>query len=206
MAAKRLSSLFSLPDRSERPNMPRHASSPAASREPSPPEAAQSRSPGPGRLQKAAPTHPRAASGPFLDPGQPSLQDLQQQVSTSKDAGAPVLPLPTFGQNYSRPSSRDGSRPNTSSGSMIGGPGSGSRPGTPTLMLPPGSQPGPGSRPGSPNKTEKRKSSWFGGKSKKSHDEPRGPMAWIAGHPQRAPFDAEGLLNGQKVTELWDDS
>jgi hypothetical protein len=30
-------------------------------------------------------------------------------------------------------------------------------------------------------------------------------MAWIAGHPQRAPFDAEGLLNGQKVTELWDD-
>ena len=116
MAAKRLSSLFSLPDRSERPTMSRHASSPAvASREPSPPNAPRSRSPAPGKLQKAVPNQPRAASGPFLDPGQPSLQDLQQQVSASEDAAAPVLPPPTFGHNFSRPSSRDGSRPNTSS-------------------------------------------------------------------------------------------
>ena len=83
---------------------------------------------------------------------------------------------------------------------MIGG----SRPGTPTLVVP-GSPSRPVSRSNSPTKTEKRKSSWFGGKSKKSNDEPRGPIAWIAGHPQRAPFDAEGLLNGQKVTELWDE-
>jgi hypothetical protein len=88
---------------------------------------------------------------------------------------------------------------------MIGGYGGGSRPGTPNLVLPPTSNSRPASRPGSPGKSEKRKSSWFSGKPKKSVDEPRGPIAWIAGHPQRAPFDAEGLLNGQKVTELWDD-
>jgi hypothetical protein len=84
---------------------------------------------------------------------------------------------------------------------MIGGSG-GSRPSTPTLVLPGSTV---GSRPPSPNKTERRKSSWFGGNKKKSAEEPRGPIAWIAGHPQRLPFDAEGLLNGQKVPELWDD-
>lgn len=86
---------------------------------------------------------------------------------------------------------------------MIGGSG-GSRPGTPTLVLP-GHDSRPGSRATSPTKNEKRKSSWFSTKSKKSQDEPRGPLAWIAGHPQREAFDAEGLLNGQKVPELWDD-
>jgi hypothetical protein len=205
MAAKRLSSLFSInSDRSDRPAMPRNNSSPALSREPSPPDnpRARSRSPGPGKLQKVQPNHPRAPSGPFLDPSQPTLQDLQQQYAGGNDDAPPVLPPPTFGgQNFSRPSSRDGSRPNTASGSMIGGPG-GSRPSTPTLILP-GSR--VDSRPPSPNKTEKRKSSWFGSNKKKSADEPRGPMAWIAGHPQRLPFDAEGLLNGQKVPELWDD-
>lgn len=182
--------------------MARHSSSPAVSRGPSPPEQQRARSPGPSKLHKA-PTQPRGPSGQYLDPGQPTLQDLQQQVANSGDGIAPVLPPPTFGHNFSRPSSRDGSRPNTASGSMMGGSAAGgSRPGTPNLALP-GSR--PGSRPTSPSKTEKRKSSWFGGKNKKSNDEPRGPAAWIAGHPQRLAFDSEGLLNGQKVPELWDD-
>lgn len=202
MAGKRLSSLFSNPDRSERPPMARKASSPAASREPSPAGASRSRSPGPSRLQKAAPAQSRAPSGQLLDPNQPSLQDLQEQVASQHNGGTlPTLPPPTFSQNFSRPSSRDGSRPGTA-GSMMASSGGGSRPATPTLVLP---HTRTDSGPSSPNKQEKRKSSWFGGKGKKSSDEPRGPVAWIAGHPQRLPFDSDALLQGHRVPELWDD-
>ncbi|KAM0713796.1 hypothetical protein Q7P37_010758 [Cladosporium fusiforme] len=194
--SRRLSAIFSNPiGNSERPPMNRNASSPAMSREPSPPQST-------GRLQKAPPSHqPRASSGQLLDPNQPSLQDLQQHLAGQNDFGAPTLPPPTFGHNFSRPSSRDGSRPGTA-GSMMGG---GSRPQTPTLNIP-NNNSRPDSRPGSPNKSEKRKSSWFGGKGKKSSEEQRArPIAWIAGHPQHLPFDHEALLQGRKVPELWDD-
>lgn len=55
-----------------------------------------------------------------------------------------------------------------------------------------------------PTEKHEKKKSWFG-KSKKEKDGPQGPYAWIAGHPQRQPFDHVGLQQGRPVPELWDE-
>lgn len=61
----------------------------------------------------------------------------------------------------------------------------------------------PSSPVGENAEKQKKKHSWFG-KSKKE-EEPRGPTAWIAGHPQKLAYDTESLLNSRPVQELWDD-
>ena len=53
-------------------------------------------------------------------------------------------------------------------------------------------------------KEHKKKSSWFGG-GKKDKNQDRGPVAWIAGHPQQLAYDTEGLVNGRPMQEMWDD-
>ena len=73
---------------------------------------------------------------------------------------------------------------------------------TPVINLPPGQQ--PESLAAMPTDKQEKKKSWFG-KSKKDKDAPRGPFSWIAGHPQRQPFDHIGLQQGRPVPELWDE-
>ena len=117
---------------------------------------------------------------------QPSLRALAQLHA---DDDVNTLPLPpTFGGGFqSRASSMDRS--------------ASSRPGTPT-----------GSRPSTPSvyspispfsaKKDKKPGSW--GARQADQEEERGPWAWIAGHPQRKPFDTHGLVNAQPVPEVWD--
>ncbi len=85
-------------------------------------------------------------------------------------------------------------------GSGVGIP-SNSRPSTPTLILPGQSPSTPVSRG---REHKKNKKSWFGG-GKKDDSNSQGPLAWIAGHPQQPPYDAQGLVNGRPMQELWDD-
>lgn len=77
---------------------------------------------------------------------------------------------------------------------------------TPVINLPPGQSPITPAEPVGVEAMDKqeRKKSWFG-KSKKDKDAPQGPFAWIAGHPQRQPFDHVGLRQGRPVPELWDE-
>ena len=94
----------------------------------------------------------------------------------------------------------DRSRPGTSGG-YDNRPGS--RPGTPTLAI-------PGQTPMTPTADgggmeKKKKHGWFGS-SKKDKDEGRGPVAWIAGHPQKLAYDTEGLVNARPMKELWDEN
>ncbi|GAB7361825.1 hypothetical protein MBLNU230_g1867t1 [Neophaeotheca triangularis] len=173
-----------------------HAHAPG-SRGPSPPRA---RSPGPSKLQKTGPAHERAPSGQYLAPNpthppQPTLQDLKQDYAGKMEGGAPspLMPPPaiTGGSQYRSNSHDRSSRP---------GSAYGSRPSTP-VRHPSGQLP-----PASPasDKKDKEKKGWFG-KSKKKGGEEKGPVAWIAGHPQKMAYDAEGLVNGRPARELWDE-
>ncbi|KAK5164582.1 uncharacterized protein LTR77_009788 [Saxophila tyrrhenica] len=150
------------------------------------------------RLRKAAPdgSTPRSASGQYIaptgTPTLPSLQELQQGYSAG--APSPLMPPPTIGGgSYSRSSSQDrNSRPGTPVSS---------RPSTPTLVLP-GQSP---QTPTSGGKEHKKEKSWFG-MGKSDEGDTRGPIAWIAGHPQQPPYDAQGLVNGRAMQDMWDDA
>lgn len=55
------------------------------------------------------------------------------------------------------------------------------------------------------DKLKKEKKHGLFGK-KKDREEDRGPAAWIAGHPQKLPYDADSLVNGRPLQELWDNA
>ena len=123
------------------------------------------------------------------------------QGGAGSGAPSPLMPPPPVmagGGYHSRSSSMDqSSRPGTS-----GTPTSyGSRPQTPTLVLPSAQTP---SSPSGAVTKEKKKSSWFG-KGKRDKNEAPLPAAWIAGHPQRLAYDADSLVNGRPMQEMWDD-
>jgi hypothetical protein len=66
----------------------------------------------------------------------------------------------------------------------------------------------PGQSPSTPTspaagKEHKKKKSWFS--SSKKDDGVQRPTAWIAGHPQMPPYDAQGLVNGRPMQDLWDE-
>lgn len=164
-------------------------------------------SPDRGRLRKHAPApasagaagHSRSASAqytprPSMD--QPSLQEIKQTIFSSDAQPSPLMPPPSIGGGIlagpgSRSSSMDrsfNSRPST--------PTNYSRPGTPTLIV-------PGQSPTTPTSKKEKKKSWFGS-SKKDNEQNRGPWAWIAGHPQRLPFDTTALASGRPIQELWE--
>ena len=52
----------------------------------------------------------------------------------------------------------------------------------------------------------KKEKKGFFGRSKKDEGKESGPMAWIAGHPERAAYDLRSLLEGRPLPEMWDDS
>ena len=79
-----------------------------------------------------------------------------------------------------------------------------SRPSTPTINLP-GQSPMIPASPGGGGREHKKKKSWFGG-GKRDKNEDRGPFAWIAGHPQRLPYDTNGLVAGRPMQDMWDNT
>lgn len=205
---KRLSSIFSLSSNDPRSGIPEDSTSSA--RRVSPPSSTRSRSPAapPARLQKALPPNPNSARAPsdqFLSPAEvpnPSIQQLAQGYGAQDGPlGSPLAPPPKIGlDTYSRSSSPDryGSRPQTPS----------SRPATPTLQTPT-SAGAPGSpiiraATGEDDKKAKKKHWWSS--SKKNGNEERGPPAWIAGHPDRLPYDVNAMLSARQMPELWDES
>ncbi|KAK3725365.1 hypothetical protein LTR37_000335 [Vermiconidia calcicola] len=162
------------------------------------PDSPASSNPERGRLRKSGPGHARSASANIaaapVDQSQPSLQEIQQGFAHRNNGGAPspLLPPPTIGGAPYARSSSAGSRPGT--------PSQYSRPTTPTLNVP-GQSP---STPTTAAKEQKKRKSWFIGKKDKEED--RGPMAWVAGHPQRMAYDASTLVNGLPMQEMWDDA
>ena len=170
-------------------------------------ESPQTASPERGRLRKPLPSHARSASGHYDGPPQPSLQELQQGLQQQqgfatddyRGVPSPLPPPPVITGSLpgSRASSQERSRPGTPNWS---------RPSTPTIVLPGNQSPMTPSSPVAPGgKEHKKKRSLFGG-IKSDKDATRGPFAWIAGHPQRQPYDAESLFSGRPMQEMWDNS
>lgn len=127
-----------------------------------------------------------------------SGQYLKLEHGDGGVSGALLPPPPITGNSFSRSSSADrGSRPGTPSSMSY------SRPSTPSLAVP-GSRP---MTPKSPATEEKQKlkkgNAWFGSK-KKEKDHTKGPVAWIAGHPQKLPYEVDGLLSARPELELCD--
>lgn len=101
---------------------------------------------------------------------------------------------------YSRKSSLDRSRPGTPST-----PASyNSRPGTPVLGTPGQSPVLAPNSPAGVGKEQKKKEGWFLGGCKNEDGENKGSLAWIAGS-LHLPYDAEGLVHGRPMKELWED-
>lgn len=75
---------------------------------------------------------------------------------------------------------------------------------TPTIQLPDQSPILSGS-PGGENAEKLKKKHWWT-RGKEKDDANRGPSAWIAGHPQKLPYDVDGLMNGRPMQELWDNA
>ncbi|KAH9827417.1 Choriogenin Hminor [Teratosphaeria destructans] len=211
--AKRLSSFMTAgmgPDASAKMSPDSASSSPREARRQPPVETMprlRSRSPAARLLRKAPPSQPqtRATSGPFLTP-QPSLYDLQSDPTFSLAPppyiAADLYSTPLSRSGDSRPASRaeDRSRPGTPNFS---------RPATPQLIIP--GQPPTTSLPtgdsAAAEKSARRKSlGWFGKSKDEKHTENRGPVAWIAGHPQKLPYDTGDLLAARPLQEMWDDS
>lgn len=71
---------------------------------------------------------------------------------------------------------------------------------TPTLVLPADAT--PTSSPGGEG-VQKKKSHWWNKSEDKQRDASRGPVAWIAGHPQKLAYDVSALTNAQPMQELW---
>lgn len=118
----------------------------------------------------------------------PSLRDLELE-----DEDYNLLPPPPSLTTYSRDASGDRSRPSSRSAS---------RPMTPTLVMhseaTPNSSPGGGGIP-------KRKSHWWNKSEDLGRDLNRGPVAWIAGHPQKLAYDVSGLISAKPMPELWNE-
>lgn len=105
------------------------------------------------------------------------------------------MPPPPINAGYhSRNNSADRSRPGTPGGANP------SRPQTPVLNLP--NQPSAVSASPGGDQDKKLKKHWWNKKDRKD-DEDRGPAAWVAGHPQKLPYDVDGLMNGRPMQELW---
>ncbi|SMR45959.1 unnamed protein product [Zymoseptoria tritici ST99CH_1A5] len=141
-----------------------------------------SRSKSPGKLSKQAPSsnETRKPSIQYLmtpESSQPSLRDLELSEATTTTALPPPPPL-------AKPRSPSASR----------SPGTpGSRPMTPTLILP---------EDGAASPTTKKKR-WWSNKSEKKQGQEKGPVAWVAGQQPKVPYDIDGLKNGRPMQELW---
>jgi hypothetical protein len=206
--AKRLTALFtsfSLPHGDSRTSNSMSPDSATSSpRRQSPTEPGRSKSPAARFLRKPAPqqvSHSRTSSGQYLTPGDatlPSSQTLQDDTTS-----LPPPPTLTGGDPSSRPSSRG----DFSAASSRPGTPNFSRPATPSLQIP-GQTPITPTSPGSSTAgADGKKKSHFGmGKLHKKEDVPQGPAAWIAGNPQKLPYDTENLLTARPMPELWDDS
>lgn len=191
--SRRLSSIFtsglSSEDKRNASNSPRQLS----------PDTSRSKSP--GKLFKQAPAnqHARKSSGQYLAPQQeptlPTLQDLREDAMSDPA----LLPPPSFSGQHSRTNSADRSRPGTPGNYS---PRSGAI--TPSIQLPDQSPLVPGS-PGGDNLGKDKKKHWWT-KNKEKDEASKGPLAWIAGHPQRLPYDTEGLVSGRPMHELWDNN
>jgi hypothetical protein len=202
--ARRLSAIFT----SNFPSEDKKSQSPitksASPRRSSPPDVSRSRSP--SKLFKQAPAYneARRPSSQFLTPASasgapvlPSLQTLQQDITDNGSANAVLVPPPSLHvRSHSRNNSTDRSRPGTPKGN------SSSRPRTPQINLPDQ----PSINPSSPNgdADRKKKAHWWNRKDKKDADG-HGPVAWIAGHPHKLPYDIDGLVNARPMPELWND-
>lgn len=122
------------------------------------------------------------------EPSLPSLRDLEKE-----DVNLTQLPPPPSLGTHSRTNSGDRSRPSSRSGS---------RPMTPTLVLPRDASPAP---PPGGEAPQKKKSHWWNKSEDKSRDANRGPVAWIAGHPQKLAYDVSGLVSAKPMQELWNE-
>ncbi|EME85441.1 uncharacterized protein MYCFIDRAFT_72378 [Pseudocercospora fijiensis CIRAD86] len=199
--ARRLSAIFTsglgLEDKHSSPT----ANSPGKS---SPSDASRSKSP--SKLSKQAPAYNQArrpSGQQFLtpslaEPTLPNLQTLQQDAAANGDAILMPPPSITASGYHSRNNSTDRSRPGTPGGLNP------SRPMTPVLNLPdqPPITPVSTGRTDNNSTEKKEKKHWWNKKDKRD-DANRGPLAWIAGHPQRLPYDVEGLMQGRPMQELW---
>ncbi|KAK4631434.1 hypothetical protein CLAFUW4_03545 [Fulvia fulva] len=188
--SRRLSAIFTSGLSSEDRSGP--ASGSASPRRMSPTD---TRSKSPGKLSKQPPaynTARRPSGQQFLTPAEPTLPSLQQL----QDGDAALMPPPsiTAAGYHARNESRDRSRPGT--------PGNYSRPVTPSIQLPDQ----PSITPQSPNDAAKEKKKHWWSSNKKKDDASNGPVAWIAGHPQRVPYDTDGLINPQPAQDLWDNT
>lgn len=199
--ARRLSSIFTSGLGSDDKNSSPNHDSPRKS---SPPDVSRSRSPAKLFKQASAYHQARRPSGQqFLtpqlaEPTPPNLQSLQQDPAT--DGDAVLMPPPSISASgyHSRNTSTDRSRPGTPGGMNP------SRPMTPVLNLPDQSPVTPvslGRTDVTSTEKDKRKHWWS--KKDKGVDVSRGPVAWVAGHPQKLPYDVEGLMSAKPMPELW---
>nr|POE86468.1 hypothetical protein CFP56_46652 [Quercus suber] len=149
--------------------------------------------------RKSLPSRVTASVDPSLQMSEPSYPSLHDIKSAYQEGIAPSPLLPptsSTGGLHSRSISADyGSRPGTSH-SIIH-----SRPPTPSLA-------GSASRPTTPmplttggKQKLKKGNAWFGGK-RKDKNSPQGPVAWVAGHPQKLPYELEGLLLARPEIDL----
>ncbi|KAM3423054.1 hypothetical protein BST61_g521 [Cercospora zeina] len=185
--ARRLSAIFTNTFQSEDKKHPAPSSSPSPRRV-SPPTANRSKSP--SKLSKQVPQneHSRKPSAAFLTADNaaaltpPSLQSLQDDFA-ALDTDPDLMPPPPLNAgSHSRPNSRPGTPGGLNS----------SRPSTPIIQL-----------PGQSPTDDKKKSKHWWNKKDDKNEAPRGPIAWIAGHPQKIPYDVESLINAQPLPELW---
>nr|POE73075.1 hypothetical protein CFP56_31014 [Quercus suber] len=118
--------------------------------------------------------------------------------SQERCAPDPQVCSPTItGAIHSRSTSAEyGSRPGTSY-SLVH-----SRPPSPSMAAP-DSRP---ITPKSPATVERQKlkkgNAWYGGRKKNDKTHAQMPVAWIAGHPEKSPYDVDGLLHARPEIEL----
>lgn len=146
-------------------------------------------------LRHSASAHNLSSRAPLVDndaplPPPPSLVTVNQDLADSSN-----------NPSYNRPRSAGGNRPGSSGGLRPGSSGG--------LKVRPGSM--GGSRPGSPasDSRQSKRMSWLpGSRSRRSSSEeekPRMPTknsAWVAGLPERYPYDLTPLINGERVCHV----
>ncbi|KAF2735696.1 hypothetical protein EJ04DRAFT_511644 [Polyplosphaeria fusca] len=146
-----------------------------------------------GRLSKVKNRISSTHLAPEYPPPAPPSYGAHQQPTITPVASAPAAlePPPPLAIPRSRNSS-------PARGAL------GGRPETPTTESSGGLQ-----APVEGMKKLKRKSGLFGGgrSSEEKVIEPgAGPMAWVVGHKGKVQYNLTMLLNGEKVTELWDEN